>query len=147
MGLLPPLCVHEQRAAPMTPAGFRKLFSRLAVVAKILFPVHPHMLRHACRYKLANDGRDTRAFFGVTKVPLGLTTALLESERSAQCGDALLGRVAPELARHVAHAERRQAGAAMSAEVPVNEPAAQARVLREKLHTVRFGKGAKLSKT
>jgi len=98
----------------MTPAGFRKLFSRLAVVAKILFPVHPHMLRHAWGYKLANDGRDTRAFFGVTKVPMGLTTALLDTERSAQCGDALLGR-------YVAHADRRQAGAAMSAEVPVNE--------------------------
>ena len=25
------------------------------------FPVHPHMLRHACGFKLANDGRDTRA--------------------------------------------------------------------------------------
>jgi integrase len=23
--------------------------------------VHPHMLRHACGYKLANDGQDTRA--------------------------------------------------------------------------------------
>jgi len=25
------------------------------------FPIHPHMLRHACGYKLANDGHDTRA--------------------------------------------------------------------------------------
>jgi integrase len=25
------------------------------------FPVHPHMLRHATGYKLANDGHDTRA--------------------------------------------------------------------------------------
>ena len=26
------------------------------------FPfVHPHMLRHACSYKLANDGKDIRA--------------------------------------------------------------------------------------
>jgi hypothetical protein len=25
------------------------------------FAVHPHMLRHACGYKLANDGHDTRA--------------------------------------------------------------------------------------
>ena len=25
------------------------------------FPVHPHMLRRACGYKLANDGHDTRA--------------------------------------------------------------------------------------
>jgi type 1 fimbriae regulatory protein FimE len=23
--------------------------------------VHPHMLRHACGYKLANDGHDTRS--------------------------------------------------------------------------------------
>ena len=51
-----------ERGAPMTPAGFRKLLSRLAVTAKFQFPVHPHMLRpDACGYKLANDGRDTRA--------------------------------------------------------------------------------------
>ena len=50
-----------ERGAPMTPAGFRKLLSRLAVAAKFQFSVHPHMLRHACGYKLANDGRDTRA--------------------------------------------------------------------------------------
>ena len=24
-------------------------------------PVHPHMLQHACGFKLANDGEDTRA--------------------------------------------------------------------------------------
>jgi site-specific recombinase XerD len=50
-----------ERGAPMTPAGFRKFLSRLAVAAKFQFLVHPHMLRHACGYKLANDGRDTRA--------------------------------------------------------------------------------------
>jgi site-specific recombinase XerD len=50
-----------ERGAPMTPAGFRKFLSRLAIGAKFQFLVHPHMLRHACGYKLANDGRDTRA--------------------------------------------------------------------------------------
>lgn len=50
-----------ERGAPMTPAGFRKFLARLAVTAKFPFSVHPHMLRHACGYKLANDGRDTRA--------------------------------------------------------------------------------------
>jgi len=50
-----------ERGAPMTPAGFRKLFARLGDAAKFPFPVHPHMLRHGCGYKLANDGRDTRA--------------------------------------------------------------------------------------
>ena len=28
---------------------------------KDAFPIHPHMLRHACGYRLANDGHDTRA--------------------------------------------------------------------------------------
>ena len=49
------------RGAPMTPAGFRKFLARLGVEAKFAFPVHPHMLRHATGYKLANDGQDTRA--------------------------------------------------------------------------------------
>ena len=49
------------RGAPMTPAGFRKFLARLGTEAKFPFPVHPHMLRHATGYKLANDGRDTRA--------------------------------------------------------------------------------------
>jgi len=50
-----------ERGAPMTPAGFRKFLARLGVAGKFPFPLHPHMLRHACGYKLANDGRDTRA--------------------------------------------------------------------------------------
>jgi integrase len=29
--------------------------------AGFTFQAHPHMLRHACGYKLANDGVDTRA--------------------------------------------------------------------------------------
>jgi site-specific recombinase XerD len=32
-----------------------------AVDAKLPFAVHPHMLRHACGFKLANDGHDTRS--------------------------------------------------------------------------------------
>ena len=50
-----------ERGAPMSSAGFRKMLARLGVAAKFPFPVHPHMLRHATGYKLANDGQDTRA--------------------------------------------------------------------------------------
>ncbi len=50
-----------ERGAPMTAAGFRKLLARLGVAAKFAFSVHPHMLRHATGYKLANDGHDTRS--------------------------------------------------------------------------------------
>jgi integrase len=44
----------SERGAPMSPAGFRKMLARLG-------PFHPHQLRHACGFKLANDGRDTRS--------------------------------------------------------------------------------------
>jgi type 1 fimbriae regulatory protein FimB/type 1 fimbriae regulatory protein FimE len=50
-----------ERAGPMTSSTVRKLIARAGVKARLPFPVHPHMLRHACGYKLANDGRDTRA--------------------------------------------------------------------------------------
>ena len=45
----------------MGPPGFRRMVVRLGESAKIPFPVHPHMLRHACGYKLANQGVDTRS--------------------------------------------------------------------------------------
>jgi type 1 fimbriae regulatory protein FimE len=51
----------NERGAPMSPDGFRKMLERISEEAHLGFPVHPHMLRHACGYKLANDGRDTRS--------------------------------------------------------------------------------------
>ena len=45
----------------MTTATVRKMISRAGERAQLPFPIHPHMLRHACGYKLANDGHDTRA--------------------------------------------------------------------------------------
>ncbi len=49
-----------ERGSPMTSAGFRKLLARTGDASTLAFPIHPHMLRHACGYKLANDGHDTR---------------------------------------------------------------------------------------
>ena len=45
----------------MSTIGFHHLIQRLGKAGKMPFPLHPHMLRHACGYKLANDGHDTRA--------------------------------------------------------------------------------------
>jgi integrase len=39
----------------------RSMGVRLCSTAKMPFRIHPLMLRHACGYKLANDGHDTRA--------------------------------------------------------------------------------------
>jgi integrase len=50
-----------ERGGPMSTIGFHHLMRRLGEAAKMRFKVHPHMLRHACGFKLANDGHDTRA--------------------------------------------------------------------------------------
>jgi integrase len=51
----------SERGAPFSPAGFARLVERAGVAAKLGFPPHPHMLRHACGFALANKGHDTRA--------------------------------------------------------------------------------------
>jgi type 1 fimbriae regulatory protein FimB/type 1 fimbriae regulatory protein FimE len=51
----------SERGAPMSAAGFRRMTERLGKAAKIPFKVHPHMLRHATGFKLANQGVDTRS--------------------------------------------------------------------------------------
>jgi site-specific recombinase XerD len=50
----------SERGAPFATAGFAKMVARVGEAAK-LKSVHPHMLRHACGYALANRGHDTRA--------------------------------------------------------------------------------------
>ena len=60
--------------------GFHQLIRRLGEAAKMPFPILPHMLRHACGFKLANDGHDTRAlqhyFVGLAGAgKLGTTSA------------------------------------------------------------------------
>ncbi len=56
-----PYLFTTERGGPMTAAGVRKLVARVGREAGLPFHVHPHMLRHACGYKLAADGQDTRA--------------------------------------------------------------------------------------
>ena len=55
-----PFVFASERGGPFTPSGFAKLLARAGDEAKIGFKVHPHMLRHACGYELANKGVDTR---------------------------------------------------------------------------------------
>ena len=50
----------ERRGSPFTTAGFARLVERAGEAAGLGFPAHPHMLRHACGFTLANKGTDTR---------------------------------------------------------------------------------------
>ena len=59
-GISPYVFTTERRGA-MTDSSVRKIIARAGDQALLGFPVHPHMLRHACGFKLANEGQDTRA--------------------------------------------------------------------------------------
>ncbi len=56
-----PYVFMTERRGPLTTSTVRKIIARAGELAGLGFPVHPHMLRHACGFKLANDGHDTRA--------------------------------------------------------------------------------------
>ena len=91
----------SERGAPMSAVGFRRMMGRLGKAAKMPFTVHPHMLRHACGFKLANDGHDTRAlqhYLGHKNIQHTVRYTELSPERfqglleglgrlNARCGD------------------------------------------------------------
>jgi integrase len=56
-----PFVFTSERGTPFTTAGFARMIERAGIEAKFCFKPHPHMLRHACGYALANRGHDTRA--------------------------------------------------------------------------------------
>jgi type 1 fimbriae regulatory protein FimB/type 1 fimbriae regulatory protein FimE len=55
-----PFIFVSERGAPFSTSGLAKLIERAGVEAKMPFKVHPHMLRHATGFALANKGTDTR---------------------------------------------------------------------------------------
>jgi len=55
-----PFMFVSERGSPFTTAGFARMLERAAVSARLDIKVHPHMLRHACGFALANRGHDTR---------------------------------------------------------------------------------------
>jgi len=56
-----PFVFTSERGAPFSTAGFAKMIERAGIAAGFDFKAHPHMLRHACGFALANAGHDTRA--------------------------------------------------------------------------------------
>ena len=59
-----PFVFVSERDAPFSTRGFQAMVERAAKAAGFDMKIHPHMLRHATGYKLANDGVDTRTIQG-----------------------------------------------------------------------------------
>jgi len=56
-----PFVFVSERGSPMTTSNFAKLITKACEAAGLKIKAHPHMLRHACGFALANAGHDTRA--------------------------------------------------------------------------------------
>jgi len=56
--------VTERDGEQMTAAGFRAMLARAGKAAGLQVHAHPHALRHATGYHLANRGKDTRTLSG-----------------------------------------------------------------------------------
>ena len=69
------------------------MITRVGKAAKMPFSVHSHMLRHACGFKLANDGQDTRAlqhYLSPERVPRlleGLSSVTIATWRALHVTD------------------------------------------------------------
>ena len=51
----------SQQGGPFTTSGISNILKRGVKYTNILFPIHPHMLRHSCGYYLANNNHSLRA--------------------------------------------------------------------------------------
>jgi len=55
-----PFVFVSERGGPLSPDMIARIVERAGEAANLGFHVHPHMLRHATGYALANEGTDTR---------------------------------------------------------------------------------------
>jgi integrase len=51
---------RNERGRPVSISSFYKIVARAGEVAELAGPIHPHMLRHSCGYKMINDGVNIR---------------------------------------------------------------------------------------
>jgi type 1 fimbriae regulatory protein FimB/type 1 fimbriae regulatory protein FimE len=79
-----PFVFTSERGSPFSTAGFAKMVARAGKTAKLGFQAHPHMLRHACGFALANKGHDTRslqAYLGHRNIQHTTIYTALSSDR------------------------------------------------------------------
>jgi site-specific recombinase XerD len=55
-----PFVFVSELGAPLSERSIHRIIARAGELAKLDFPIHPHMLRHGCGFALAARGTDTR---------------------------------------------------------------------------------------
>lgn len=85
-----PFVFVTERGGPMEESVFRKIVKRAGEEAGLDLPVHPHMLRHATGFVLANKGLDTRLiqdFLGHQNIQSTVIYTTLSSKRFRKVWD------------------------------------------------------------
>jgi type 1 fimbriae regulatory protein FimB/type 1 fimbriae regulatory protein FimE len=80
----------SERGGPLTARAVHHIVLRAGKLAGLSFPIHPHMLRHACGFYLANRGFDTRAiqqYLGHSNIQHTVRYTALTPHRFAQFWD------------------------------------------------------------
>jgi site-specific recombinase XerD len=91
-----PFVFVSERGAPLSAPGFSRMVERAAAEAGLEIKAHAHMLRHACGYKLANVGHDTRAiqaYLGHRNIQNTTRYTALAPQRFKEFFEIDLGRV------------------------------------------------------
>lgn len=79
----------SERKSPLSQRAIHAIVSQAGVVAKLKFPIHPHMLRHAKGYQLASRAEDTRAiqsYMGHKNIQHTVLYTKLDSSRFKKFG-------------------------------------------------------------
>ena len=80
----------SERGTPFATGGYRKMVARLGQAAGFDFGVHPHMLRHACGYALANPALTPAPFSSISAIATFSTRCATPNCR--HCGFGICGR-------------------------------------------------------
>lgn len=79
-----PFIFTTERNTPISTRHVHTIVARAGELAGLPFPVHPHMLRHAKGYQLANKGYDTRliqSYFGHRNIQHTVLYTQLDASR------------------------------------------------------------------
>jgi type 1 fimbriae regulatory protein FimB/type 1 fimbriae regulatory protein FimE len=87
-----PYVFVTEAGTPVTTAWLLRMVQRTGAAAKLPFAIHPHMLRHACGYKLANDGHMTRGAWRITWA-IAICRALPNTLRWHRIDSRISGRI------------------------------------------------------
>jgi integrase len=74
-----PFVFLSERGAPFSTAGFARMLERTATAAGLELKVHPHMLRHACGFALANKATTPEACRRTSDIEISSTPSVIRN--------------------------------------------------------------------